>query len=227
MMFVVPETGERVELFSSPELERDLRAFQQAECDHPITELRRVRIAGDAIQVKKECQRCGEITGQAVRQTSASANLPLRSEAYRAKRESERQKILEKHWVKQNNRDSNWWESYSAYLRTPEWAAKRRRVLIRCQGRCEGCGNAEATEVHHLSYDRRFDEFLFDLVALCDVCHRRAHPNVEPELPCCTCRFLTAKFEVEWCGKFNIPAQAALSSDGRCGPTAQARDPLR
>lgn len=42
---------------------------------------------------------------------------------------------------------------------------------------CEGCLERPATQVHHLHYQRVFDECLFDLVAICDRCHAKCHPR--------------------------------------------------
>jgi len=64
-------------------------------------------------------------------------------------------------------------EKYYEYLRSPEWRAKREKVLQRDKFICQGCLNAEATEVHHLTYDHVFNEFLFELTSLCRECHER------------------------------------------------------
>jgi 5-methylcytosine-specific restriction endonuclease McrA len=40
---------------------------------------------------------------------------------------------------------------------------------------CEGCGDEKAQEVHHKTYKNVGDEFLFELVALCNTCHDRYH----------------------------------------------------
>lgn len=69
---------------------------------------------------------------------------------------------------------------YEAYLRTPAWIDRRDRVMVRAEGWCEGCGLRPATEVHHLTYKHLFAEFLFELVALCEPCHRRVHPEGRP-----------------------------------------------
>jgi 5-methylcytosine-specific restriction endonuclease McrA len=66
-------------------------------------------------------------------------------------------------------------ERYQNYLQTPQWRLKRRLVLERSEGRCEGCRACAATEVHHLTYKHVFNELLFELVALCRECHERAH----------------------------------------------------
>jgi hypothetical protein len=68
--------------------------------------------------------------------------------------------------------------AYVAYLKSPEWLIKRAQVLHRAGGRCERCGpgGAPPAEVHHLTYERLYDERPGDLIALCAPCHRRAHP---------------------------------------------------
>jgi len=64
---------------------------------------------------------------------------------------------------------------YHEYLKTPEWRAKRRLVIERARGLCEGCGINAATQVHHLTYEHVGAEFLWELRAVCDGCHERAH----------------------------------------------------
>lgn len=70
---------------------------------------------------------------------------------------------------------ARWWAWYRGYLRSAAWAALRVKVLSRAQGRCEGCGAAKASDVHHLTYAHAGAEFLFELVALCRPCHVRWH----------------------------------------------------
>ena len=80
----------------------------------------------------------------------------------------------------------SWWQRYEAYLQTPTWAEKRRMVLRRAHGICEGCGVRKATEVHHRTpYPPGWPgsklwlrhEKLFLLVALCTECHQDLHSS--------------------------------------------------
>jgi len=64
---------------------------------------------------------------------------------------------------------------YALYLRSPEWQAKRQLVLTRDHRKCQVCGSKNPLEVHHLTYARKYNESLYDLVTLCDVCHKIAH----------------------------------------------------
>lgn len=66
---------------------------------------------------------------------------------------------------------------YAAYLRSPAWASLRRQILLRAGFVCEGCGAKPAEEVHHLNYDHIGGEFLWELVAVCQECHHRLHPE--------------------------------------------------
>ena len=68
-------------------------------------------------------------------------------------------------------------EKYADYLSTLGWKRKHNLVLNRARAKCEGCGMAQATEVHHLTYAHVGAEFLFELVALCGACHDRWHQS--------------------------------------------------
>jgi 5-methylcytosine-specific restriction endonuclease McrA len=64
---------------------------------------------------------------------------------------------------------------YQAYLNSAKWQAKRRKVLRRARYRCERCKKAQATQVHHKTYERIFEESLKDLQAVCEPCHMEIH----------------------------------------------------
>lgn len=68
-------------------------------------------------------------------------------------------------------------ERYQRYLCSPEWWAKRNAVMERARGLCERCGR-EAEQVHHLTYARKYDERLDDLLAICGRCHNAIHNPV-------------------------------------------------
>lgn len=64
--------------------------------------------------------------------------------------------------------------SYEAYLRSPEWAAVKRR--LRKRRRCWMCGATERLVWHHAIYDRvGGDELPGDIVVLCSKHHRGLH----------------------------------------------------
>jgi hypothetical protein len=64
---------------------------------------------------------------------------------------------------------------YQAYLNSPKWKAKRILVLRRAKYKCEKCKRRQATQIHHKTYERVFNEPLSDLLAVCAPCHRQIH----------------------------------------------------
>lgn len=83
-------------------------------------------------------------------------------------------------------RDSKWAERrafYREYIKSQEWFAKRRVVLMRDNYRCTGCGVREAAHVHHLTYEHLGDELLFELVSVCVPCHEKIHPHMREDEP--------------------------------------------
>jgi len=70
----------------------------------------------------------------------------------------------------------DWKERYHCYLQSAEWKEKRRQVWRRAKGRCEGCkAQAKEMHIHHLTYDRIYNESLDDLRLYCRACHLDAH----------------------------------------------------
>jgi 5-methylcytosine-specific restriction endonuclease McrA len=67
---------------------------------------------------------------------------------------------------------------YRQYLLSPEWDDRRRTALRRAGYRCEKCGKAKPLQVHHLTYERIFNEPQADLQALCFSCHRWIHAGL-------------------------------------------------
>ena len=61
---------------------------------------------------------------------------------------------------------------YARYLRSARWKRLRRLVLERDRFTCQRCGDPDAHEVHHQSYERFGAERLTDLITLCASCHR-------------------------------------------------------
>lgn len=66
---------------------------------------------------------------------------------------------------------------YYTYLQSDTWKQKRAKVLIRDNGQCQLCKVQSATDVHHLTYDRIYEELLEDLLSVCRGCHTEVHRN--------------------------------------------------
>ena len=91
-----------------------------------------------------------KFSGSATRITCKLCLRSLETRAAAAEREAEIAR-RQQEWAEGQRQ---WWELYNAYLRSPVWLNKRRRVLQRCNGWCEGCGERRAIQVHHLCYPR-------------------------------------------------------------------------
>lgn len=154
------------------------------------TEYKAVKLitSGGAIQVKEQCQNCGNVKPGAVggyskeiKEALPVLNEPLRELRFAAMREQYRaanSKITEsrnRQFNKQREiKRDNWLQEYTKYLNSPEWKNKRDLVLKRDDYMCQCCLKNYATQVHHKSYefvDLAGSEPCFDLVSVCKSCH--------------------------------------------------------
>ena len=64
---------------------------------------------------------------------------------------------------------------YRRYLKSPEWAERKRRYYAIHHRRCAACGTWKKIHLHHARYDRLTREPDSDLWPLCLRCHRNVH----------------------------------------------------
>lgn len=64
---------------------------------------------------------------------------------------------------------------YAEYLRSNEWWTIRNKVMDRDNHICQGCLTNRAEHVHHTTYANIFNEFCFQLISVCNDCHKRLH----------------------------------------------------
>lgn len=155
------------------------------QCAHDEIELRR-RVQSNGVEVvMRQCLGCGGNRGN-VKKSSVSeaeyAALPEWDETWKERQQAgweARQAAFE---AARAEEQRQWREFYDAYLLSDAWAARRRQVLDRAEGLCEGCGERRATQVHHLTYAHLGDEFLWELKAVCRACHTRLHGVNEPTM---------------------------------------------
>lgn len=69
--------------------------------------------------------------------------------------------------------------AYDKYIHSAGWRRKAGQRLEMDGHVCQVCGR-EATEVHHLTYDRFGNEEMNDLVSLCRECHKKAEELYDP-----------------------------------------------
>ncbi len=153
-------------------------------CEHAESRLvRRTNRNGAQVAVT-QCRRCGRSLGQTPRARLAQpmASLPAWDEDIVESWDAVCQNYWERRrdWyeTQRDAADREWWRRYNEHLNSEKWAALRRKVLARCRGICEGCGERPAAHIHHLDYARLGDEMLFDLAAVCLPCHERIHPHM-------------------------------------------------
>ena len=60
------------------------------------------------------------------------------------------------------------------YLQSEEWKYKRNLIMEYYNYKCQKC-NADAIDLHHLTYDNVFKEKFQDLLPLCRGCHKKEH----------------------------------------------------
>lgn len=64
---------------------------------------------------------------------------------------------------------------YRRYMKSPEWAARKRGYFLNHARRCKACGSKSDIQLHHMNYARLGRERDSDMVALCERCHTRVH----------------------------------------------------
>jgi 5-methylcytosine-specific restriction endonuclease McrA len=144
-------------------------------CQNSKTELRRRQIANGSFQFVDQCLTCGVVRSQPIRasEIKSPATVPAFDgdliKRFNKRKEQQRQK-------ESDQKRAQWFAEYTEYLLTPAWRAKRDAVLTRDRKTCLGCG-APATQVHHLTYEHVGNELLWELVSICNACHKRVHDD--------------------------------------------------
>jgi len=157
-------------------------------CLHECREVRYSFAANGARQYREQCLACGELS-QFLKYSHPRVmalvepnpvDEALREAYQQAIRLEAQRRITEQHDLdtmarlrERDEQETEFWVKYNAYLKSGEWRERRRLVLQRDGYLCQACLQAEASQVHHLTYDHVFAEPLFDLRAVCQSCHER------------------------------------------------------
>jgi len=142
-----------------------------------------VNAAGEPLegakQLRYQCTDCGKLLANQLPHHLATPDTPnvdlATLKRCREREEQEWRDRAQFYEEKREREHQEWLEAHSEYLQTDEWQEKREAVLEREDNLCQGCRAALAAHIHHLSYEHWRDELLFELVALCEDCHERAH----------------------------------------------------
>jgi 5-methylcytosine-specific restriction endonuclease McrA len=183
MIAIDQDTGREFDLRSTDAWSADRQTIWFDKCLHARTEVWRRVNADGRVSYWPQCLRCGRFPkGQVSKTTLADPAAVLDAddtlyEAYQAEQSRKLAAINQKHVRLQKRERAERRRWYDRYLNSPAWRAKRKAVMERAQGRCEGCRSRPAVHVHHLTYVHVGHEFLWELVAVCDECHQRCHPD--------------------------------------------------
>jgi 5-methylcytosine-specific restriction endonuclease McrA len=161
-------------------------------CSVPVLAPHKLITSNDSIQVRNQCFNCGFVEGQSLggftpqqremlpevdklkRDSRDQALIDIRSD-FNSQIRSLRQARQDK---ERNEKNTEWWNNYNAYLASPEWKAKRELVWKRDNYKCQACLTGRAQQVHHKTYgnvDFKGNEPCFDLVSICKPCHDLIH----------------------------------------------------
>lgn len=230
MRLTNPSNGKQMPLAEdlAKQWAREYTQWRERECKHQRQELRRGHNKGGGPIVRNQCLDCGAITGLAHKRPANFDTLPgfdtALHPAYDAARKAELDEIEKKYterqlarWRVSENADNYFKLKHDAYLASPAWKQRRRLVMDRAQGLCEGCRLSPPTEVHHLTYLHVGNEFLFELVALCEDCHDRWHAKGIHEALVAGCMGCLHAHKETFCNLHSMPMEMALDPEGPCG----------
>ena len=133
------------------------------------------RMSGKQKQYSYQCLWCGSELTCAEEETTVTERIAAKPMDWSLR--SSGQQLEYRTGREEQNEE--WQERYQKHLDSRQWMETRKRVLLRCQGICEGCRKSPAVHVHHLTYARMGHEMLFDLVGVCLDCHQSIHPEKE------------------------------------------------
>lgn len=144
------------------------------------TPCKRVLVNG-TIQYGLQCQNCGSWQSRKYKSFGLSVPSPLPEYDEEIKR-NYRKRTTDEYVGKMNKEASEREDEYNQYIGSDKWKRKRIIVMERDNYMCQGCLKNRADHVHHLTYDRFGNELLFDLVALCWICHDIAHGKTSVDI---------------------------------------------
>lgn len=142
--------------------------FEMPPCDHAMYVF--FKKNGNGTTYWNHCFTCGH-KGKRVLKSELSDDIikkALRISVYEEYWEQKREHA-KLQWKKENDKAFDEW--YSGYMKSPEWAERRRLVIKRCGGVCECCMNGKAVQAHHKTYALVGREPLYHLVGVCIECH--------------------------------------------------------
>lgn len=143
-------------------------------CDHRNAFICRRIKKNNSISFGRQCPDCNnwrEVPSASLDELTKQS-LPKYDESLQQRLDAKRRSDYQ---AKEKSKNDAWFAKYNAYLQTDSWKERRRKVLFRDKYLCQACLYQRAAHVHHLTYERVFNEPLFDLIAVCEPCHESIH----------------------------------------------------
>ena len=160
-----------------------LSVKKQFVCEHVKGEVRRREDKAGRTLLQRQCVRCGEKIGTFLPIKDFSNEQVATMNFFDETLELKYSEDFSKAMVQQNADEkarlkAEFLQKHDAYLKSEVWKKLRQKILNRSDHICEGCGEAPATQVHHMNYERwGGNELLIDLLAVCRDCHKKLHPK--------------------------------------------------
>lgn len=150
-------------------------------CEHDYTPIKLI-ISNGAIQIRLYCRKCNLLSSKSEPHSKYDlSTLPEKrmedyQKFYNEFQDSEYEIIHNFTNYLTGMANAYNQKGYAEYLQTDWWKKIRQQALDRDKNMCQIC-NANAECVHHLTYAHRCEEYLFELVSLCNKCHESYHIN--------------------------------------------------
>jgi hypothetical protein len=176
--WIYPQGSGSLNVLASKSEIGEYRTLFSEDCSHSEREIRDFKTSNGGLQRKQQCLTCGKPASNSItrdkKQVVPDWDYDLANSLEVAKRE--RRYDIETLLIDRTaNLELSGYAFYEDYLKSDEWKARRASIFKRDGKKCQSCLSEEATEVHHLTYERIFSEPLFDLVAICRPCHEKLH----------------------------------------------------
>jgi 5-methylcytosine-specific restriction endonuclease McrA len=134
-------------------------------------------------QLRDQCLDCGWLLGEQRAHALARSTTPEVDKIALKRCMDERERSLQRRSEERvlsyiearEQENAAWWGRYSDHLASEKWQRIRKAIFERDGRICRGCLKRGATQVHHLTYRNVCEEFAFQLVSICDICHERFH----------------------------------------------------
>lgn len=156
------------------------------QCDHAVKKPVVFYDALDRQHIRNQCQRCGNYGESIPKNGYDVERLPRVNEELAAawrQREIEIRNLRDQLRKQQQDEQADaWWAAYDTYLKSPHWAALRRKVIARDGFECQLCFRRVTVETAHVHHTTKASYETFNLVGrslpaecvtLCRDCHER------------------------------------------------------